>query len=122
MHRVLERQLKRIYKDAVPDGIDKLLDVVSETYALADRDRELMDRSLDISSRELGEINEQLKKENRNIEQKIDERTEELQKKMWELEKFQRAVVGRELKMIELKEQVRELENKLTSLEATPVA
>ena len=39
----------------------------------------------------------------------IRERTKEIQEKLEELEKFQRLTVGRELKMIELKEEIRKL-------------
>jgi DNA-binding transcriptional MerR regulator len=46
-------------------------------------------------------------------EEIIKERTQELQEKIEELEKFQKMAVGRELKMIELKKKIEELENQL---------
>ena len=45
-------------------------------------------------------------------EEEIQERTKELQDQVKELERFQRLTVGRELKMIELKKKIRELEKK----------
>lgn len=45
-----------------------------------------------------------------NLEKKIEERTKELQKRVAELEKFHQLTVGRELKMIELKKKIKELE------------
>jgi len=47
-----------------------------------------------------------------NLEQKVKERTEELQEKVAELEKFVKLTVGRELRMRELKQQLKELKNK----------
>jgi hypothetical protein len=46
-------------------------------------------------------------------EEIIKERTQELQEKIEELEKFQKIAVGRELKMIELKKKIEELETQL---------
>ena len=48
-----------------------------------------------------------------SLEKQVEERTKELQEKMEELEKFNRLAVGRELKMIELKEEIKELKEKL---------
>lgn len=47
-----------------------------------------------------------------NLEEQIKERTKELQAKMEELEKFNRLAVGREIKMMELKEEIKKLERK----------
>jgi C4-dicarboxylate-specific signal transduction histidine kinase len=47
-----------------------------------------------------------------SLEEKVEERTAELQKRIDELEKFHQLTVGRELKMIELKEKIRDLEKK----------
>lgn len=43
------------------------------------------------------------------MEEKVKERTRELNEKVEELEKFQKLAVGRELKMIELKEEINKL-------------
>ncbi len=48
-----------------------------------------------------------------SLEEQIKERTGELENKIKELEKFQKLVVGRELKMIELKKQLAETKNKI---------
>lgn len=47
-----------------------------------------------------------------NLENKVQERTAELQAKNFELERFNKLTVDRELKMIELKARIEELENK----------
>jgi DNA-binding NtrC family response regulator len=77
-------------------------------------------QSAEQSAAELRRVNdnlEQLVKERtrelddirRTLEHRVAERTAELQEKIAELEEFQAAVVGRELKMIELEKQVKEL-------------
>ena len=48
-----------------------------------------------------------------SLEKQVEERTKELQEKMEELEKFNRLAVGRELKMIGLKEEIKELKEEL---------
>ena len=47
-----------------------------------------------------------------NLEERVKERTKELQEKLEELEKFRKLTEGRELKMVELKEKIRKLEEK----------
>lgn len=48
-----------------------------------------------------------------NLEEKVKERTKELQKRVRELEKFHELTVGRELKMIELKKEIKNLKEEL---------
>jgi len=55
----------------------------------------------------------ELKELANNLEEQVKERTQELQKRVDELEGFHNLTVGRELKMIELKDKIRELEEKL---------
>jgi len=47
------------------------------------------------------------------LEEKVKERTKEVEEKMKELEKINKLAIGRELKMIELKNQIEELKEKL---------
>lgn len=56
-------------------------------------------------TRELGELT-------KGLEGQVKQRTEELQGKVEQLEKFQKVSIGRELKMIELKKQIKTLETK----------
>ena len=48
-----------------------------------------------------------------SLEEKVKEKTKELQERVAELERFQRLTVGRELKMIELKEEIKKLKEEL---------
>jgi len=55
----------------------------------------------------------ELKDLNKSLEEKVSQRTGELQKKVDELNKWYRLTVGRELRMVELKKEIKELrENK----------
>ena len=49
-----------------------------------------------------------------NLEKTVAERTKEVQIKLVELEKFKKLTIGRELKMVELKEEIEKLNNKET--------
>ncbi|MBN2331127.1 MAG: HAMP domain-containing protein [Candidatus Aenigmarchaeota archaeon] len=55
----------------------------------------------------------ELEKYSATLEKKVEERTKELEGKNEELERFNKLAVGRELKMIELKKIIKELEGKL---------
>ncbi|MCX6764325.1 MAG: PAS domain S-box protein [Candidatus Nealsonbacteria bacterium] len=57
-------------------------------------------------TRELKELNEKL-------EEKVGQRTKELQEKLNELDKWYRLTVGRELKMIELKEEINKFKKRM---------
>lgn len=62
----------------------------------------------------------ELQELNRHLEQEVAHRTQELQKKLLELERFNNVAVGRELKMVELKEEIAKLHAQLNqSIAAT---
>ena len=58
-------------------------------------------------------VEEELKKYQENLEDLVKERTKELEEKNKELERFNKLFIDRELRMIELKEKVKELESKI---------
>jgi PAS domain S-box-containing protein len=60
----------------------------------------------------LRESEETLRQVNADLDQRVRERALELEKKYAELERMNRMFVGRELRMIELKERIKELEGK----------
>jgi hypothetical protein len=66
-----------------------------------------------LSLRDLQESDDALRKLNEELEQRITERTKELERRNHELEQMNKVFVGRELKMVELKERIKELEEKL---------
>ena len=67
MHKILERQLKRLNFDIKsgisPEAFAELLKLVDRTYAQADQDRYLLERSLAISSKEMQELYDEEKRQ-----------------------------------------------------------
>ncbi|MDP2737066.1 MAG: PAS domain-containing protein [bacterium] len=63
--------------------------------------------------RETQKLIRKLEELTKNLENQVKKRTEELQQRVSELEKFHELTVGRELKMVELKEEIKKLEEKL---------
>lgn len=64
-------------------------------------------------TKDLQESRVELEKYSKELEKKVGERTKELESKMAELEKFNKLAVGRELRMVELKKIIKELEEQL---------
>ena len=68
-----------------------------------------MEVKIDARTKELKELSE-------GLERQVEKRTEELRGKIQELERFNKLSVGRELKMVELKEEVKRLKEELENL------
>lgn len=64
------------------------------------------------------EAQEELERLNESLEQRVKKRTVELEEKNGELHKMNRLFVGRELKMVELKERIIALENRIREIDA----
>jgi DNA-binding response OmpR family regulator len=79
---------------------------------------EMAKQRLQVSARLIGILvernraEEALQQLNEELEQRVRERTKELERRNHELEQMNKAFVGRELKMVELKERVAELEGR----------
>lgn len=71
--------------------------------------------TFNIMTVELQDSRGKLQEYNKSLEQNVKDRTEELNVKVNELEHMNKLMVDRELKMIELKKQLKELEEKLPS-------
>ena len=80
---------------------------------------ELAKQRLQVSARLIGILvernraKEALSRLNEELEQRVKDRTKELVRRNHELEQMNKAFVGRELRMIELKERIKELEKQI---------
>lgn len=108
MHRLLERQVRQQLGEVadLPEQFQKLLKVISQTYTDFDKDRKMAERSLDISSREMHEINQRLQAQIADSEERAAE-----------LEKMNSLMVGREIRMINLKEELERVKQELARME-----
>ncbi|NJD90304.1 MAG: hypothetical protein FIA91_02110, partial [Geobacter sp.] len=93
------------------DGIDHWYNI----YAFPEHDVNgqiisVMTVSRDITQRKNTEI--ELQKLNEELEERVRERTAALEQKNMELERMNKVFVGRELRMVSLKERIAELETK----------
>lgn len=115
MNKILDRQIKKEFGDVdkIPEKLKSFLDVINDSYNNFDKDIALLGRSLDISSKELTEANKDLRKENQKAEIIVKERTLDLETRVREIEKLNKVMVGREMKMIELKDHIKELQGKI---------
>jgi len=86
--------------------IRELEEKVKERTRELEEERASLEIKVQARTRELKELAE-------SLEEKVKERTRELEKRIAELEKFHKITVGRELKMIELKKKIKELEEEL---------
>jgi hypothetical protein len=71
-----------------------------------------------IGFNEIDRLFKSLERSKEDLETRVNERTSDLQKKIDELEKWQRLTVGREVKMTELKNELNELKEKLKKSES----
>ena len=80
MHKLLARQIKRLFGEAdrLPAELDEFVAAIDAAYHQADADRELLERSLDLTSDELLEANAELRLDRRELEQRVADRTAEL--------------------------------------------
>jgi DNA-binding response OmpR family regulator len=76
----------------------------SLTHAVESLEKEIAERR---------RAEEALNRLNEELEQRVRERTKELERRNYELEQMNKVFVGRELRMVELKERIRELENRV---------
>jgi nitrate/nitrite-specific signal transduction histidine kinase len=85
--------------------LNKMIRDLKKSHLIQEESKMVLEIKVKARTRELEELAQ-------TLEDKVKERTKELQKKIDELERFRRLTVGRELKMIELKKEIKKLEDK----------
>ncbi|MCD6270870.1 HAMP domain-containing protein [bacterium] len=97
--------------------LQKLNQELEEAYKLAEkqvkeRTKELEEERASLEQK-IKERTKELEKLKQNLEEEVARRTKELKEKIEELEKIQKLTTGRELKMIQLKEEIERLKQEL---------
>ncbi len=104
-----EREYAPEFRIVRPDGTIRCIKADSQTFRDDDgKPVRMIGTNIDIT--ELKHAEEALTQLNEELEHRVSERTRELEQRNRELEQMNRAFVGRELKMVELKERIREME------------
>lgn len=92
------------------DTFNKMLGDLKASKSRLEESKNVLEIKVAARTRELKELNV-------NLEERVKERTKQLKERVDELEAFHRVTVGRETKMMELKKEIKELEQKLKDLE-----
>jgi nitrate/nitrite-specific signal transduction histidine kinase len=88
------------------DEFNRMVKKLKESREILEDEKKVLEIRVRARTKELEEIA-------KSLDEKVRERTKELQQRVEELEKFHRLTLGREIKMIELKDRIKELEEQL---------
>ncbi len=105
----LEHRIKIKTGDEIEElanSFNQMAEDLKKSYAALEESKTVLEIKVAARTKELKELAE-------SLEEKVKERTKELQERLDELEKFHRLTVGRELKMVELKEEIKKLREEL---------
>ena len=89
---------------------NEMIKDLRESHAASEESKKVLEIKVKARTRELRELAE-------GLEEEVKRRTKEIQERMAELERFSRLTVGRELKMVELKREIKKLEEELKGRE-----
>jgi HAMP domain-containing protein len=93
--------------ETLAQSFNSMSEKLSQNYEELSEQKSVLEIRVNAKTRELRELAA-------NLDEQVKEKTKELQQRISELEKFQELTVGREHKMIELKNKIKELESKVT--------
>jgi len=111
---------ERCFTEYAEDGkalrsLGTVLDITERKRA--DEVQQLQTVKLEAEVTERKKAQDELNELNEELEMRVKQRTEEIEKKNTELEKMLKSFVGRELRMVELKERIRKLEQQILNPE-----
>lgn len=107
-HRIKIKSMGEIKELA--ETFNQMADSLQKSREKLEETKKILKIRVKAKTRELRELNHQLEK-------RVKKRTQELQHRVEDLERFHRLAVGRETRMIELKEKIEELKKKLKQKE-----
>jgi len=96
-------------------GEEEIEKLKAENTALEEQVKLLVKVEIELhrAQAELIKSNEKIAEYSKGLEQKVSEKTKEIQEKMNDLDRMNKIMTGRELRVIELKKEIEELEKKL---------
>ena len=104
---------RKIAEDELKEYSEHLKELVNERTEELSGINTVLKKEID----EHKQAEEEIRKLNDELEKRVAERTAQLEEKNAELERFNKLFVGRELRIVELKERAAELENKIKAIE-----
>jgi methyl-accepting chemotaxis protein len=108
-------QTKKETKDRISHIVGILQNIAmgdfSQNIDIPENEDELTELlvALNLMIDDLKEADQEIRKHHQELEQKVEKRTRKLEEKIAETEMMNKLMVGRELKMIELKEEIKRL-------------
>ena len=103
--KILEERTKELeaLKEQLDERIKERTQELEKAKSELEEAKNILEIKVRARTRELEELAQ-------SLDEKVKERTKELQKRIGELEKFHRLLVGRELKMVELKKELKKIQ------------
>ncbi|MCK4782054.1 HAMP domain-containing protein [Candidatus Parcubacteria bacterium] len=105
----LDIKLKVISRDEIGEltsSFNAMVEDLKKSKTALEEEKASLEIKVKARTRELAELNQ-------TLEEQVKTRTKELQNRINELERFHKLTIGREVKMIELKQEIKKLEEKL---------
>jgi len=110
---ISEGNLDHQIKVKTGDEIEKLSDNFNQMTKNLKKSQRQLEDTRDVLEVKVKARTQELQEQAEGLDEQVKVRTRELQERIDELERFHRLTVGRELRMIELKKQIQELEQRI---------